>query len=81
MSDTQLEKGDLVTVVMARNDVFPWQVGPSFKAVFRRWPQGPGDTYRLTVADTVVELNGNSTDFIALVRDGNPDARGGGGAS
>jgi hypothetical protein len=70
-----------VTVVMRRNDIFPWQSGTNWEASLLHTPSGPGDTFRLRVeqperefaADiseyvgTKLELNGNSLDFIGSV--------------
>jgi hypothetical protein len=65
-------KGDFVWVVMDRNDVFPWQDGPGFEAVFQYGPQGAGDTFHLLVAgpdaeDMPLVLNGNSNAFIGIM--------------
>lgn len=69
MSD--FKDGDVVTVHMARNDVFEWQRSPRFQAYFRRGPRGDGDCFLLDVAqhNETILLNGNSADFVAIVKD------------
>jgi len=65
-----MEKGQKVEVFMAHNNVFPqWQHGKemSFHATFIHGPQGSGDTYGLEVDGVEIHLNGNSSDFIAMV--------------
>lgn len=67
---TSLERGMDVVVVMATNDVFPWQTGPRFPATFIRAPQGPGDTYEVELANGFrVHLNGNGSDFVGIYPD------------
>lgn len=62
-----MTRGTRVRVVMTRNDVFPWQRGCSFEAVFDGGPSGPGDTYRVTLASGhPLHLNGNSAEFVAI---------------
>jgi hypothetical protein len=57
-----------VTVVMDRNDYFPWQNGPSFEARILSGPQGAGDTYKLSIpgSDRVLLLNGNGSGLIGM---------------
>lgn len=66
--EPKLNRGDRVIVYMANNHTFPWQVGTSFPATFLWGPQGPGDTFKIMVEGQTVMLNGNSADFIAIVR-------------
>lgn len=66
----KIERGDVVTVVMSRNDVFPWQTAPRFTAVFQWAPAGEGGTYTLKAHGRILHLNGNSSDFIGLYREG-----------
>ena len=65
-----IERGDAVVVTMSRNDVFPWQQGCSFPAVYQRGPKGSGDTMLLEVEHEgrkgALQLNGNSLDFVGL---------------
>ncbi len=65
---SRFNPGERVKVVMARNDIFPWQNGPTFEAIFQSGPSGPGDTYSVTATDEAlrIDLNGNSADFIAI---------------
>ncbi len=75
-----LERGDPITVVMARNDVFPFQSGPSFDAVLVYSPGGPGDSLIVRVDVDApppfgtqryhgeVYLNPSASDFIAILR-------------
>lgn len=63
-----IKTGDTVMVVMARNNIFPWQSGPSFPATFYRGPQGPGDTFTLAIFGVTenLQLNSNSSEFVGL---------------
>lgn len=68
----RFERDDRVRIVMARNDVFNWQTGPSFVAVFMAGPAGPGDTFHLRLPGDdgrVFQLNGNSSEFVAIVEE------------
>lgn len=64
----RIKKGDTVLVVMNRNNIFDWQRGPSFEAIFHHSPGGPGDTFVVEVDGQMVMVNGNSSEFIALVQ-------------
>lgn len=65
-----MTKGDPIIVVMTRNDVFPWQVGPTFPATFYYASQGAGDTYKVAVESIGdVYLNANSSDFVGIYLD------------
>ena len=64
----KISSGDPVLVVMARNNIFEFQRAPSFEARFRHAPSGPGDTFIIEVEGKMILLNGNSSDFIALVQ-------------
>ena len=57
-----------VRVTMTRYNVFPWQNNQFyFDAELVRHPQGAGDTYKLRLlSGTVIHLNGNSSDFVAI---------------
>ena len=74
-----MKKGDKVTVVMDANNRFPWQYAPSWKAIWKRSPQGEGDTATLVVDQehyvdggdylgTEVELNLSSSSFVGVYR-------------
>ena len=68
MSDSDIARGEKVRVVMAQNNIFPWQNGPSFDAVFQYGPSGPGDVFVVLVGEESqrVYLNGNSPEFVAI---------------
>ena len=65
-----MKPGDLVAVVMTRNNVFPWQNAPSFAAVYQYGPSGPGDVFIVSVPGHTKELalNGNSLDFVGMYK-------------
>lgn len=63
------KEGKPCKVVMTRNDVFPWQRGPTFEAVLYATPYDPGDTYKLIVDGMRISLNPNCSDFVAIVQD------------
>lgn len=61
------ELGDAVVVVMARNNIFPWQNSPRFRAKFRQGPQGTGDTFMVDVPGVgTISINGNGADFTGI---------------
>ncbi len=64
------KRGDWVQVVFSRNNVLPrWQLGRmSFPARLVQYPRGVGDCLRVETVDGVVlDLNGNSNEFVAIV--------------
>ncbi len=61
-----MNEGDQVTVVMSRNDVFPWQDSPSFEATLIRRPAGPGDTFAVQINSRIIQINGNSSEFVGI---------------
>ncbi len=74
-SDETFELGPRVTVVMSRNDIFPWQTAPHFEATLVRASRGAGDTFSFLVdveneddpeeyIERIIEINGNSTEFV-----------------
>ena len=63
---TNIEQGDLVFVVMDGNDVFPWQIGPTFQATLIAAPEVAGEAYLLEVEGRRIHLNGNSSRFVGL---------------
>lgn len=64
-----MDRGDKVLVVMASNSIFEFQRAPQFYATLQWTPAGPGDTFELILDDgTEISLNGNSQDFVALVK-------------
>lgn len=69
----RVETGTVVIVVMDGAGVFPWHYNrPSFDAVLRYTPAGPGDSFVFEVVNsiahdgTVVHLNGNSARFVGF---------------
>ena len=60
--------GEKIKVVMAQNNIFPWQHGPTFDATFQAGPSGPGDVFIVLVGEEAqrVYLNGNSPEFVAM---------------
>ncbi len=67
MAKTDIKKGMRVTVVMSRNNIFPWQEGMSFDATFEWPPDPPDNTYHVRLDDGMeVEINGNSAEFVAI---------------
>lgn len=70
MTQKAIQRGDTVTVVMARKNVFPWQEGNhEFEAGLVRVPAGEGDTFAFRVNDEyTVELNGNSSELVGFYK-------------
>ena len=62
----RLTNGARVIVVMARNDIFPWQTAPNFEAIYVAAPNGPGDVFTVVRDGKQVAINGNAADFIAI---------------
>ncbi len=64
-----MHHNDEVTVVMDRNDIFPWQVGPSFSARYSYGPpNGPDHGVLYVTVEPVGEImiNPHSSAFIGI---------------
>ncbi len=82
-SDETFQLGPLVTVVMSRNDIFPWQTAPHFEARMVRTSRGAGDTFSFLVSvqsedgedylERIIEINGNSSEFVGFHLEADPD--------
>jgi hypothetical protein len=66
MKKTLGGKYNLVTVTMARNNIFEWQKAPSFQGYLLSSPRGSGDVFRLLIGEKEILLNGNSSEFVAM---------------
>lgn len=74
--------GPLCTVVMSRNDHFPWQTAPHFQAVLVKASRGAGDTFSFIVnienedgtegLERIIEINGNSAEFVGYHYEAGP---------
>lgn len=62
-----MKKGDMVTVIMSRNDVFPFQNSPRFEATIKYYPCAAGEEYVFVVDGKEVHINPSATDFIGYV--------------
>ena len=82
-SDETFELGPRVTVVMSRNDHFPWQTAPHFEATLVRASRGAGDTFSFLVdvenqddpeeyVERIIEINGNSSEFVGFHYEAGP---------
>jgi len=81
-TDETFEIGPLVTVVMSRNDHFPWQTAPSFPATLVKASRGAGDTISFLVEieaedgsdniERIIEINGNSSEFVGYHYEAGP---------
>ncbi|MCK5653171.1 MAG: hypothetical protein KAJ42_17415 [Gemmatimonadetes bacterium] len=81
-SDETFELGPMVTVVMSRNDHFPWQTAPHFPATLVRASRGAGDTFSFLVEieaedggdniERIIEINGNSAEFVGYHYEAGP---------
>ena len=62
--------GDLVRIIMTRNNLFPpFQLGCSFEAIYRGGPNGAGDTFKLKTqyCGTLFQVNANCSEFVGFV--------------
>ncbi len=81
-SDETFELGPRVTVVMSRNDHFPWQTAPHFEATLVKASRGAGDTFSFMVTvwnddetegiERIIEINGNSSEFVGFHYEAGP---------
>ena len=81
-ADETFELGPAVTVVMSRNDHFPWQTAPHFEATLVRASRGAGDTFSFLVEienedgsegiERIIEINGNSAEFVGYHYEAGP---------
>ncbi len=81
-TDETFEIGPLVTVVMSRNDHFPWQTAPHFQATLVKASRGAGDTFSFLVdvenedgsegLERIIEINGNSSEFVGFHYEAGP---------
>ncbi len=82
-SDETFEMGPRVTVVMSRNDIFPWQTAPHFEATLVKASRGAGDTFSFLVdvenednpeeyIERIIEINGNSSEFVGYHYEAGP---------
>jgi len=68
------EEGDLITVVMARNDCFGFRLGPTFLATIEKVPYNTGDLWHIAVRidhgieskTVIIALNPMASDFIGF---------------
>lgn len=63
-------EGDFVKVVMARNDVFSWQVAPSFNVKIVSRPRDTGDVWEFEVllceGYIYLAINPQCSEFVGL---------------
>lgn len=76
MAIDRIRHGDKITVVMARNNIFPWQDGPAFPATLKAWDAD----FRMLFIDVTtddghvmgVEISTSGADFVGIWRGAEP---------